>query len=85
MQFIVILVMDQLLVVAMIFLFQMDLKVIQILMMVHKILILLKIKKMLFLGKKTLQLMTMKFFNWKLTNIIIKMIIYSFYICQNIS
>jgi hypothetical protein len=47
MQFIVILVMNQLLAVVMIFVFQMDAKVIQILMIIHKALILLKIKKML--------------------------------------
>ena len=70
MQFIVILVMDQHLVLVMIFIFQMDAKVIQILMMVHNLLILLKIKNMLWQGKITLQLMTMKFFNLKLTNII---------------
>lgn len=47
MQFIVFLVMDQLLVMAMIFVFQMDAKVIQIPMIIHNILILLKIKKTL--------------------------------------
>jgi hypothetical protein len=47
MQFIVILVMDQLLVVVMIFIFQMDAKVIQIPMIIQKVLIFLKIKKTL--------------------------------------